>query len=578
MADSYALVVEGTSTPISGALPGRFDALNTGTTHLLLRFTGATPGLVTLGPGERATMASSGSEVVAKASYYATADPNPTGRYRAWARGLAVQQIPLASYADSQTRIADAITANTYTSTGSIAGKLSLRAGPSYGAMTWPMDYLVSVEGAGDAIPTQNIRDTLDIYLACQLTAVNNYCPRGAIPDGVTQNGTVYWGTEVLAGLPPELGLHMRNNTMHDLTVAQLAKLVGIRENYDAGWVSYFGSIKSKLEAAYNAVMDGTANGLGMVAYDAATGLIAQWDDNPSAMWSTLDNIHWLSTGENGGQKMSHVGTSVFAYDFCAAMQDCCHEAGDSDESVWSARADGFRDAIRAVVNPTGYLCWTHNGEVDKAAIDVTAHAVWSRILTDEQCIAASNWLAGLYAADKAAGVDGQAFMFRAGGRGALRACLKSEDAQAGFKVFPKANRTTTSQPPTGTPYSKYTTNPLTSFGDYQNGGYWFIATGWVVNALNYANPDVAAELAGYATTDMLADASASYEYIHANGTKVDGPYMASTAAIAASVGSPATTQTFDVGQLTASVQGSGVRVSSTVPMTGPLQRREVVV
>ena len=115
------------------------------------------------------------------------------------------------------------------------------------------------------------------------------------------------------------------------------------------------------------------------------------------------------------------------------------------------------------------------------ASPDITGYAVWSGILTSVQADAASDWFAGCYRADRAAGGPADLFHMSPGCRGAVRMARRCDDVSPGRHVWPDMT------PP-------HWENLTYGYNAYQDGGYWYTMSLGIAVALYRRHPAEAIE------------------------------------------------------------------------------------
>lgn len=526
----------------------RFDVVNSDRGGwLLLTFESSpqasfSPRVVRLGPSERATVTMTTEAGVPSFTvrYASTLVAGPlhshTNRYRAYRDGETVQCLPVQDklYASLETRTKGIFDdSKTLVTAPATPGETYIYTpGPFYRkAGIFARDFLYQLEGGGrDLVTAEEVRQGVDFLAARQLrenrSVGGHTYPKGAIPDHVYPDGRFSWGPGEYFGDTPG---HFNRPSMDEaFCFVTLAWHAGYKAAWDDAWRAWFLGKAEQFVDAWNSA-----------PRNPATGLITQWTtaghigangiaetDGPCVMWGFHDS--YAFPGDD-------LGTSVLACNAARALADMYDHASQPDAAAtWSATADAMRDAIRAQFQPGGYLPWgVGEGAPTMASPDVTGYAVWSDLLTEAQADAASDWLAGCYAADKQSGGAADLFNLAPGCHGAVRMARKADDLAPGKNIWP----------PTEKPYWGGYGAP---YGVYQNGGYWYYMSLGIAATLARKHPAEAQQWVTDTYADMAA-ADAHHPYERIDGvTPVNDRYNASVGQLLG-MGMPAVISTISV-------------------------------
>jgi hypothetical protein len=508
----------------------RFDVLNQGNTHLMLKFIlnsdmWISPAIVRLPPGTRQSVTIN-CRTKAKSfvfSYASAFSSRPftthSDRYRAYSDGETVMCVPVdtAHYNALQKRTANILNDSKTKVTDPLMppNTFIYTPGPFYRkAGLFARDFLYQMEGAGrDLVTAEEVKNAVDFLALKQLTANRKVgpftYPKGAIPDHLYPDGQYCWGPGAFYG---DNSAHFHRPSMDE---AMCFVTLGWHYGYKAGWNTVWKTwFKIKAPSFVNA--------WNSVPRNALTGLITQWStpghigangisetNGACVMWGFHDSYGF------GGDDL---GTSVLACNAARAMADMYEHSGDMvSAKSWDKIAADMRDAIRARFNPEGYLPWGAGPKAPAmASPDVTGYAVWSGILTDEQADAASDWFASRYQSDKAMGANADLFQMAAPFRGAVRVARKADDISPGRHVWPDMND------------GNHWEILAYGYNAYQDGGYWYYMSLGVAVTLWRKHPDLAKEWVENTYTD-IAKSDASFPYERIDGMKpVNDRYNAS--------------------------------------------------
>ncbi len=385
-------------------------------------------------------------------------------RYRAYSDGETVGCVPVAPglQAAMAARTRAIVNKSTIplTDPDMPAGTRIYTPGPFYReAGLFGRDFLYQLEGSGrDTVTADEVRQAVDWLALKQLPEnrkVGDFtCPKGAIPDHVYPDGRYGWGPGTCYG---DVARHFNRPSMDEaMCFITLAWHYGYKAGWDAAWQRWFTAKTARFEDAWNSV-----------PLNPKTGLVTQWTTpgrtSPQGIAETNGACVMWGFHDSYGFGGDDLGTSVLACNAARALADM-HDrvAHPAAANTWSARADAMRDSIRAQFNPAGYLPWgVGPAAPGMASPDITGHAVWSGILSEEQADAASDWFAARYQADRMAGGAADLFQMTPGLRGAVRMARKADDVAPGRHVWPDMT------PPQWE-------NLAYGYNAYQDGGYWY--------------------------------------------------------------------------------------------------------
>lgn len=377
--------------------------------------------------------------------------------------------------------------------------------GPYAYAGIFARDFLYSLDGAASLIAADDIKTGVDLYLDKQLTAnrvVGAYTyPVGSVPDHIYPDGRYSWGPGAYYG---DVTGHFNRPTIDEhFCLIAIAWHYGKKIEWASPFPTWFASIASKLEAAYNAVPRNTSSGL-VTQWTTPTrtnpGGITE-SNGPCMMWGFHDS--YIFPGDD-------VGTSLLAFRAATCLAEMYTVTGDTTSAAaWTAKATAMQTAIQAVFNAGGWLPWNVNvagvpqTAPTQASPDLTGIAVAWNVLTPTQADAASDWLYARYTADKASGGAADLFDFRSGHRGTVRMGRKVDDAVANSTMYPINT----------SPYNCTANGGGYGFGNYQNGGYWYYMSQGVATAIARKHPAAAIEWADGCAADALAASASTWPF-----------------------------------------------------------------
>lgn len=395
-------------------------------------------------------------------------------------------------------------------------------------------DFLFQLEGCGrSAVTADEVKRAVDFMASKQLRARHQVrdCtfPAGAIPDRVRPDGQVAWGPGPGDALGDRIGGYHRPSMDESMCFVTLAWHYGSKAGWNEAWRSWFGTVSGRLEAAWDSVPRNPSSGLvtqwttpGHIGGDGITET-----NGPCVMWGFHDSY---------GFPGDDVGTSVLACNAARSLADMYRHAGNKAAAgTWADRAQALQEGIRAQFKPVGYLPWgVGTGAPTMASPDITGYAVWSRILSDDQADAASDWFAARYRADRTAGGAADLFNMTPGLRGSVRMARRADDVYPGSHVWPHT------VPP-------HWENLTFGYNAYQDGGYWYYMSLGMAATLWRKHPSEAKEWAENACRDLIAEGG-NYPYERVDGSKpVNFRYNASAGALLGMV-RPATEFSFSIG------------------------------